>query len=196
VTSEPDPPTTAERAQELKVMFLGLMLTLPLMFDPRLPCLQWALQLAGEGADKDLPVQLGHRPEDEKKLTYSARAVLTLASQLRGKIMAEDLMSASMLVGGTRLGDMIHLRGHWPKDEPLIQFARHFRNACAHGDRWNFKDREPLYSAVCRDTVLDRTLQGQRCTYETISPRRYIEFLDDISNHSVPGSVPPPGRET
>lgn len=177
-------------------MFLGLMLTLPLMFDPRLPALEWALQLAGAGADEDILVQLGHKPEDKEKLTYSARAILALASQLRGNIMAEDLMSASMLVGGTRLGDMISLRGPLPKDEPVIQFARHFPNACAHGDRWNFQGKEPQYPAVCRDIVLHQSLHGQRCTYETITPRRYIEFLDDISNHFVPGSVPPPGRKT
>jgi hypothetical protein len=37
VTSQP-PPTDeeiAQRAQELKVMHLGLMLTIPMMFDPR-----------------------------------------------------------------------------------------------------------------------------------------------------------------
>lgn len=63
--------------------------------------------------------------------------ILTLASQLREKIMGVDLMSASMLVGGTRIGDLIRQSGPWPRDQPLIQFARHFRNACAHGDRWN-----------------------------------------------------------
>jgi hypothetical protein len=198
VTSQP-PPTNAEiaqRAQELKVMHLGLMLTIPMMFDPQLPALQWVLRLAGAGPDEDPPLQLGHRPDDEEKLTYSSRVVLTLASQLRGKIMGEDLMSTSMLVGGTRIGDLIHQRGPWPKDQPLIQFARHFRNACAHGDRWNLKQDEPLYPAACRDFVVTRDLDGKRATYETVSPRLYVEFLDDISNHFVPGSVPPPGRQT
>jgi hypothetical protein len=199
VTSQPAAPTNAEiaqRAQELKVMYLGLMLTMPMMFDPRLPALQWGLRQVGVGQDEDIPLELGHKPDDEEKLTYSARLVLMLASQLRGKVMAEDLMAASMLVGATRLGDLIHLCGPWPKDQPVIQFARHFRNACAHGDRWNFVNNEPKYDAVCRDTVLDASLHGQRATYVTVSPRRYVEFLDDISNHFVPGLVPPPGRQT
>lgn len=198
MTSQPHVPTNADiaqRAQELKVMYLGLMLMLPLMFDPQLPALQWALQRGGISED-DIEIQLRHRSEDQEKLTYSVRMVLTLASQLRGPVMAEDLLSASMLVGGTRIGDMIGQRGRYPEDVPLLQFARHFRNACAHGDRWYFRDCEPRYTATCRDTVLDPSLQGRRCTYETVSPRRYVEFLDDISNHFVPGSVPPPGRGT
>jgi hypothetical protein len=197
VTSQP-PPTNAEiaqRAQELKVMHLGLMLTIPMMFDPQLPALQWALRQAGAGLDEDPLVEVGYRPDDEEKLTYSSRVVLTLASQLRGKIMGEDLMSASMLVGGTRIGDLILQRGPWPKDPPLIQFARHFRNACAHGDRWDLRRNEPRYPAACRDFVVTRDLDGKRATYETVSPRLYVEFLDDISNHFVPGLVPPPGRQ-
>ena len=172
--SQPHVPMNAEiaqRAQELKVMYLGLMLMFPLMVDPQLPALQWALQHGCGGPEDDILLQLGHRPEDQEKLTSSARAVLTLASQLRGPVMKEDLLSASMLVGGTRLRDMIRLRGPWPTDQPLIQFARHFRNACAHGDRWNFHGNEPQYPAACRDTVLDRSLQDRRCTYETVSPR-------------------------
>lgn len=177
-------------------MHLGLMLTIPMLFDPQLPALQWALRLAGAGPDEDPPLQVAHRSDDEEKLTYSSRVVLTLASQMRGKIMNEDLMSVSMLVGGTRIGDLILQRGPWPKDQPLIQFARHFRNACAHGDRWNLRGNERLYPAACRDFVVTRDLDGQRATYGTVSPRLYVEFLDDISNHFMPGSVPPPGRQT
>jgi hypothetical protein len=99
-----------------------------------------------------------------------------------------------MLLGGTRIGDMI-LQGNYSKrDEPLLQFARHFRNACAHGDRWSFRDGEPKYTASCRDLTLDASLEGKRATYDTVSPKLYLEFLDDISNYFLPGSVPPPSR--
>jgi hypothetical protein len=27
---------------------------------------------------------------------------------------------------------------------------------------------------------------------EAVSPRLYVDFLDDIANHFVPGRVPPP----
>lgn len=69
---------------------------------------------AGAGPDEDIPLQLGHRSDDMEKLTYSSRMVLTLASQLCRKIMGVDLMSASMLVGGTRIEDLIRQSGPCP----------------------------------------------------------------------------------
>lgn len=194
------PPTNAEiaqRAQELKVMYLGLMLTLPSMLDPTFPVLRTELARAGVAPDGDLPFHLYHSASDDKEsLVYSVREILMKVAMLRGDILGKDLLSISMLLGGTRIGDMISQRGRYPDDVPLLQFARHFRNACAHGDRWNFRNNEPKYPAACRDVVVTRALQDQRATLETVSPRRYVEFLDDISNHFVPGSVPPPGRET
>jgi hypothetical protein len=40
-------------------MHLGLMLTIPMMFDPQLPALQWVLRLAGAGPDEDPPLSWG-----------------------------------------------------------------------------------------------------------------------------------------
>ncbi len=79
-------------------------------------------------------------------------------------------------------------------DVPLLQFARHFRNACAHGDRWHFNADQPKYPAALRNLVLTRDLRGQQATFVTVSPWHFIEFLDDLSNHFAPGSVPPPTR--
>jgi hypothetical protein len=54
-------------------------------------------------------------------------------THLRGDIISKDLLSISMLLGGTRIGDLI-VQGNYSKTtEPLLQFARHIRNACAHG---------------------------------------------------------------
>jgi len=33
---------------------------------------------------------------------------------------------------------------------------------------------------------------SNRVTMEAVSPRLYVDFLDDIANHFVPGLVPPP----
>ena len=89
---------------------------------------------------------------------------------------------------------MIRQGNYSRRTEPLLQFARHFRNACAHGDRWYFKNGEPKHPASCRGLTLDASLDGRRATYETVSPRLYIEYLDDISNYFQPGLVPPPAR--
>jgi hypothetical protein len=104
-------------------------------------------------------------------------------------------MSISMLLGGTRIGDLIIKGNHSRRDVPLLQFARHYRNACAHGDRWEFKPGQPETPAVCRGLTITSNLHGQRATWTSVSPRLYVEFLDDISNYFLPGSVPPPQRD-
>jgi hypothetical protein len=61
-------------------------------------------------------------------------------------------------------------------------------------DRWYFKNGEPKHPASCRGLTLDASLDGKRATFETVSPKLYVEFLDDISNYLLPGAVPPPTR--
>ena len=46
--------------------------------------------------------------------------------------------------------------------------------------------------ATCRGLTLTDDLHGKRATLEAVSPRLYVDFLDDIANHFVPGRVPPP----
>jgi hypothetical protein len=191
-TPPPSEVDIARRAQEMKLLFLGTMLTLPSLFDPALPVLRWELARLGTPADGDCPVVLKHQRDDAKALEFSMREILTKVTRLRGEAVGHDLLSVTMLLGGIRLGDMIVQGQHSKSDVPLLQFARHFRNACAHGDRWNFAKNQPEHPAACRDTVLTAALHGQRATYDIVSPRRYVEFLDDLSNYFLPGSVPAP----
>lgn len=106
--------------------------------------------------------------------------------------MRDDLFAIGMLLGATRLGNMIERRGILnDTGMPLLQFVKHFRNACAHGDRWHFIG--PIkYPASCRDITLTDDLHGKRAMMDVVAPRLYVDFLDDISNHFVPGRVPPP----
>jgi hypothetical protein len=182
----------ALRAQEHKVLFLGLNLALPAMLHPNVPLLHWTLQLMGAASDEDFPVNLAGDATDEEKLSFSGREILTKLTKLRGEILAHDLMSIAMLLGATRLGDILGQANLYRRDEPLLQFARHFRNAAAHGDRWEFRSGEPKYRAACRDLVLKGDMNGRRATWKTVTPKKYVEFLDDLSNHFVPGLVPPP----
>lgn len=171
----------ATRAQELKVVYLSLLLSLPTLLDSRLPILQWELARAKVGPNDDIPVNLRYRDGSVEALSFSAREILTKVTRLQGKVLAEDLMSINMLLGGTRLGDMISTGGFMRTDEPLLQFARHFRNACAHGDRWHFGEYEPRHYAAVRDLAITRALKGKRATWHTVSPRHYVEYLDDIA---------------
>ena len=189
--SKPTGLQVGSRAQELKLVFFGITTALPLLLNPTVPLLQWHLIELGAEPGGDIPIELGPRT-GEKVLSFSMREALTKLTMLKGDVVAHDLLSISMMHGATRLGDLIDLGGHRDTEVPLLEFARHFRNACAHGDRWHFTKNEPRKPAACRDLVLTAELQGRRATYDTVSPRRYVEFLDDITNYFVPGSVPPP----
>jgi len=193
VVTEADPRIRiALRAQELKLVYLGLNLAATAMMHPDVPLLHWTRQLVEAGADDDVPVVLTGARGEEEKLSFSAQEVLTKLSALRGEVVAHDLLSVGMLLGATRLGDMIRQENLSRRDEPLLQFARHFRNAAAHGDRWSFHEGQPEPPAACRDLELTAVMNGRRATWETVTPKRYVEFLDDLSNYFVPRLVPPP----
>jgi hypothetical protein len=198
--SAPLKPTThdiAERAHLLKVVFLALGACVPAILDPDLMILRGLLAKAGAQPHEDFPMEVGGheriRPGIDKVLTFSMREVLTAASTaLPIDVVRDDVFAIGMLHGGIRLGDMIN-RGGFLNDTsvPLLQFAKHFRNACAHGDRRHF--RGPIkYPATCRGLTITDDLHGKRATMEAVSPRLYVDFLDDIANHFVPGRVPPP----
>jgi hypothetical protein len=133
------PPTAeqiAVRAQELKVLHLALSLSLASVLDPALPVLATELRRMDLPPDGDFPVYLFHEDGGPGKecLSFSARWIFTAATTLRGESVS-DLMSLSMINAATVIGDMIQKGGHGRTDVPLLQFARHFRNACGHGDR-------------------------------------------------------------
>lgn len=132
----------AERAQQFKVLHLAMAFGLPCYFLPGLPILRTMLEFNGATESDDMPLELpSDLPGEDERLVYSAREVMTKASMLRGDIVGKDLMSVAMILGAIRIGDMILSGGYLKSDVPLLQFARHYRNACAHGDRWEFRGR-------------------------------------------------------
>jgi hypothetical protein len=171
----------AKRAQQLKLVFLGSSLSAMALLDPRLPVLQWALARMEVGPNSDAPMTLTDHTGDD--LAFSMRAVLTELTTFRGDVVRDELMSGAMLLGAIRLGDMIMNGGYLRQDMPLLQFARHFRHACAHGDRWHFRKGEPRYRAILRDLELTTEMHGQRATWQTVTPRGYVHFLDDLSDY-------------
>jgi len=84
-----------------------------------------------------------------------------------------------MMLGATRLGEMIQTGGHPQASVPSLQFARHCRNACAHGDRWEFRGAEPKTSATCGHLTLSPALHASHLHY--LSPNRKIDLGDEIA---------------
>ena len=192
-------PTTQEiavRAQELKAIHLALSLSFTSVLDPAMPVLAMELRRMGLPPDGDFPVNLfdGEGGPDKECLSFSARQIFTAATSVRGEAVW-NLISISMINTAIVIADMIQKGGHSSTSVPLLQFARHFRNAAGHGDTWNYDASGPPYPAACRELVLTGAHVGRRATWETVSPRLFVEFLDDITEHFSLGLVPPPTRE-
>src|SRR6266508_4368439 len=129
----------ALRAQEHKLLFIGLNLAVPAMLHPDVPPLHWTLQLTGAASEEDVPVILGGQRGDEEKLSFSAREVLTKLTALRGDIVSEDILSIAMLLGATRPASMRLRAGLPSRHEPTFPLPRPLPKAAAHGDRWSFR---------------------------------------------------------
>lgn len=183
----------ATRAQEMKVLVLALNVGIISVLHPDLPLMQTPLTtIAGLPPNSDFPVHVmnnGDKQRGRAPLKFSAREILTYASQLRSDDYIDGLLSIGMINSAVRVGDMIDQGGHRNKQEPLIEFARHYRNACAHGDRWSFRQGEPKHPASCRGVGVTAALQGQKATWTTVGPRLHVEYLDDITNYFAPGTA-------
>ena len=169
----------ARLANELKITALAQGAVLMALYDPRLPLLTVSLEMLDAPTDGDLPLRL---PSDDEQdtLTFSLREVLQRVGQLAETTVRQDLMSSSMMMGALRIGDSIKRTGLHRSNVPLLEFARHFRNACGHGDRWTFRGPEPRFPAATDRLKVERSWNGRRATWETVSTRGYIDFLDEI----------------
>ncbi len=169
----------AQRADALRTVFLGLQLSVLGLLDPRAPLLQG---LSAVGIDPTAPVAV-FRVDGTTYSEESIADILERASALAhaGDIRA-DLLFVGAMQGGTRLGDDLQQAGLIRKhtEEPLLQFARHLRNACAHGNRWHFLEGEPKHPAALRGRQLDRSLHGSRAVFDWVGPGDYLDFLDDL----------------
>lgn len=178
------------------MLHLALGLSFASVLDPAMPVLATELRRMDLPPDGDFPVNLfdGEGGPGVECLSFSARQIFTAATSVRGEAV-RDLLSISMVNIAIVIGDMIQKGGHGSTTVPLMQFARHFRNAAGHGDKWNYDASGPPHPAACRGLVLTGAHVGRRATWETVSPRLFVEFLDDITEHFSPGLVPPPARE-
>lgn len=162
------------------------MVALAPLLDPERPLLA---MMARYGQTPDSPVHV-IRKDGTRHSTETLGTWLQRASALRGEVMARDLISIGAIQAAARLGDMIDAAGLRDPAEPLLEFARHYRNACAHGDRWHFVRDEPRSPAQLRGRALHANLHGTRATFEWVDPGDHMDFLDDIANYMERLSVP------
>lgn len=180
----------ANRAETFKWTFLGYQLAIPMLHVPEFSDI-WFDQLwrltdplnyVPPAQHDDFPITVSNRPTDRNKIYY-AREVVKHMGVVRGEEMKAAVLPIIMITGATTIGDMIIKGGFSKRDEPLLQFARHLRNACAHGNAWHLKNGEPSSPAECAGFVVEATLQGEQAAFGTVGAWLYLEFLDQIRDY-------------
>lgn len=170
----------AQLADELKIGFCGLSLAILPLADPRQPLMAIYRHLYEQTADSPLVIYRNDgTPHSAERLT----AIFTKASSTAGAGLGEDLLNFATMHGAARLGDAIQRAGLSDRTSPLLQFVRHFRNACAHGDRWHFQNAEPRQPAELRGIVLTSALHGSKAAGGTVGAGDYLDMLDDVAAH-------------
>lgn len=180
----------AEEIDKLKVAVIGLSIATPPLLDPSLPLLQVYIERYGQTPTSPLEVrrQDGSLYSDEPLSTWLQRAASGGGPAIG---LGREVISVPMIYITTYLGDLVDDLGLRDKQVPLMEFLRHLRNACAHGNRWHFQGSEPKQTAACRALVLGKELHGTRAIWGSLGPAEYLDFLDDLATHFRALSNPP-----
>lgn len=168
----------ADQADGLKTGYLAITLALPVIVDPRLHILAVHCRYYGQTPTSVFDVV---RHDGTVHPSETIGAILTRATKLPGAGLGGGLLLNTAMFGAVRLGDELKLAGIDPAGEPLLQFARHFRNACAHGNRWHFQGREPKEPAELRGRALDPSLHGTQALNCWVHHGDFCDYLDDLA---------------
>jgi hypothetical protein len=81
------------------------------------------------------------------------------------------------------IGDRLALHRHFDK-APILEFARHLRNAASHGNRWNLTNGQPSRPASLRSRSIDASMHGsQPVLFDWLSPGDVLDLFDDVAAH-------------
>jgi hypothetical protein len=169
----------AQMADEYKIAFSGVSLALVPLMDPRLPLLS-IFERYGQSADSPVIVT---RKSGTEHSSQSMLEVLRNAASIPGAGLRGDFLAFTAMHGVTRLGDAIDQAGVRNNASPLLEFTRHLRNACAHGNRWHFRNNEPKYPAALRGRTIDASLHGGQAVIGWLGFGDYLDLLDDLAAH-------------
>lgn len=170
----------ADQAESLKTAFVGLQLSVPMLMHPQAPLLDFYATVAEMPAEA--PVQI-RRQDNTVHSDESIGEILRRIPTMPGAGLQKDLLPLTAIYGAMILGDRLQQAQLMRADEPLLQFARHLRNACARGNRWHFRGGEPKHKAELelRGRRLDASLHGSKALYDWLGPGDYLDFLDDLA---------------
>ena len=181
-----DPPSAAHvarRAEELRIIFLGLNMAVIAMSLPSHPLLRAVNEACGNfGTPVDQPIVVGDESLGlEEK--FSALEVLHKLVNLSGDSRVEDVMHVAMMQGAIRMGALIHTGRFRDPNDPLLEFTRHFRNACAHNGKWHFRNGEPRNPAELQGHSLEASMHGAQALWSWVTPFLYMQRLADLRDY-------------
>jgi hypothetical protein len=174
----------SRRALELKAVFLGQVIWTGISAAAPRDVLAAMNTLCGatEPTYDDLPITVGEETEPFCQ-QHMASAILHAHQRMSGDSRVDDIMTAAMTLGAMRIGDLITRGNHRDRAVPLLEFARHLRNAAAHGGTWHFRPHEPASPATLGDRSLTRHAHGTQTFFAWVSPQLYALFLDEVHHH-------------
>jgi hypothetical protein len=82
-------------------------------------------------------------------------------------------ITAQQLIGHS--WEVLRINGHVPAyKEPVLEFFRHIRNGCFHGNSFHFKGDEPRNPAQWRGLEITKVYQGKRIFRTDLSEKDYF----------------------
>lgn len=161
----------------MKTAFVGVNLALVALLHPSLPLVRFFREMQGS-PDSVLEIM---RNDGTAHSSEPLEAALRRAASLPGAGLRGDVLIFAAMHGTIRLWDELDNAGFRDSSKPLLEFGRHLRNACAHGNRWSFRGREPRYLAEFRGRRLYASLHGQTAFFDWLGPGDYLDYLDDLA---------------
>ncbi|MFZ4177152.1 hypothetical protein ACOZCI_23085 [Streptomyces griseoincarnatus] len=169
-----------QMAGEFKIAFSGISLAIVPLMDPRLPLLGVFQSLYEQSADSPVIIT---RKDGTRHSSQRLFDVLSAAASVPGAGLRGDLLVFTAMHGVTRIGDAIDQADLRDPSSPLLEFTRHLRNACAHGNRWHFRGAEPKFPAALRGRTIDSSMHGSQAVNGWLGFGDYLDLLDDLAHH-------------
>lgn len=168
-------------ALNLKFAYLGLLVAANMAAMPGQPLLAAWRHIWPHIPDPSVTLSA----RDGSSEQYRMVAVLEEISRWGYASMDPHVMRTAQVATAVSLGDLVTGSPHYDSTDPLHQFVRHYRNGCAHGDRWDIRPGKLTNPAEFEGIRLDYALNGQRTT-ETVVPLRHVQLLQTVSDYFGP----------
>lgn len=168
-------------AHHARVLHVTHEVTADAMMSPDQPLLHWHVSRYAPDASGDGPIDIPG--EGEKTLRFSARETLTAIQRTGHEDLRNDIIATGMILGTLRLADAVDKGGYHLYDEPLLEFLRHYRNACAHGGRWRMSvsKKHGWSKAALRGLELHPDLDGELAVLGTVDRATHLHLLEDVA---------------